>query len=231
MAPDGSFLIFTSNRPASSEGEAQAVVRNGKSTPGVGGNLWRVDRKGSEWSAPVRLPDTVNSGTRIYSPSVVGDGSVYFQKADEASGEFHLWRSQYRAGEYLAPVRVTLGEGGTHELDPAVAPDESFIVFDSNLAAKDSPDRLFLAFREGEHWGQPIDLSDLVGSKNNPWGAHLGPDGRSLYFTSDRLGKVTWPRTPEQMRDDLVRWQSWDNGSNNIWYVSLASVLDARHTR
>ena len=231
MAPDGSFLIFTSNRPATESGDARSGKSDGKSTPLVGGNLWRVDRKGSEWSAPVRLPDAVNIGTRIYSPSVVRDGSVYFQSTDEGTGEFHLWRSQYRAGEYLAPTRVTLGEGGTHELDPAVAPDESFIVFNSNLAAKGSPDRLFIAFREANHWGQPIDLSDLVGSKNNPWGAHLGADGRSLYFTSDRRSKVSWPRTPQQIQDDLVRWQSWDNGADNIWYVSLASVLDAHHAR
>ena len=231
MAPDGTFLIFTSNRPATEGGDARSGMRDGKSTPLVGGNLWRVDRKGSEWSAAVRLPDAVNRGTRIYSPSVVRDGSVYFQNADESTGEFHLWRSQYRAGAYLAPTRVTLGEGGTHELDPAVAPDESFIVFNSNLAAKGSPDRLFIVFREADHWSQPIDLSDLVGSKNNPWGAHLGTDGRSLYFTSDRRSKASWPRTPRQMQDDLVRWQSWDNGADNIWYVSLASVLDAHHAQ
>ena len=227
MAPDGSFLIFTSNRPATESDDA----RDGKSTPGVSGNLWRVDRKGNGWSAPVRLPDIVNDNPRIYSPSVVRDGSVYFQKPDATTGEFHLWRSQYRAGEYLAPTRVVLGEGGTHELDPAVAPDESFIVFNSNLAAKGSPDRLFLAFRQADHWGAPIDLSDLVGSKNNPWGAHLGPDGRSLYFASDRRSKVSWPRTPQQMQDDLVRWQTWDNGADNIWYVSLASVLDAHRAK
>ena len=62
-------------------------------------------------------------------------------------------------------------------------------------------------------------------------GAHLGTDGRSLYFTSDRRSKASWPRTPRQMQDDLVRWQSWDNGADNIWYVSLASVLDAHHAQ
>src|SRR6185437_4491321 len=57
MALDGSYLVFTSNRPDVAGG-----------APLHGGHLWRVDRRGDGWGAPVRLPDTVNVGTAVYAP-------------------------------------------------------------------------------------------------------------------------------------------------------------------
>src|SRR5215510_11778084 len=60
MSPDGSFLIFVSNRPANGAGKPLDGFFNGKAFPGQGGNLWRVDRVGDGWGKPVRLPNSVN---------------------------------------------------------------------------------------------------------------------------------------------------------------------------
>ncbi|RDI98674.1 hypothetical protein DVT68_09135 [Dyella solisilvae] len=228
MAPDGSFLIFSSNRPDAEGGKPlDAVMANGKVSPGSGGHLWRVNRQGNGWGKPARLPDSVNSSTRTYAPSIAADGSVYFQRPG-GDGDFRLFRSQYRDGHYLPPVAVPLGDAAAHKLDPAIAPDESFIVFDANFTGKDDPDRLYIAFREGEAWGKPIDLGPVINAKG-PWGSHLGPDHRTLYFSSTRSVKVNYPRTREQAAQDLARMQAWDNGSDNIWAVSLAPWLDAHH--
>jgi len=62
MAPDGSYLVFISNRPAMEGGKAIDGFFQGRAQPGQGGNLWRVDQA-SEWSKPVRLPDEVNNNT------------------------------------------------------------------------------------------------------------------------------------------------------------------------
>jgi hypothetical protein len=229
MAPDGSFLVFSSNRPDRPGGKAlDAVMANGKVATGSGGHLWRVDRKGDGWGEPVRLPDVVNASTRTYAPSVASDGSVYFQRPG-ADGDFRLFRSQYRDGRYQAPLEVALGDGAAHKLDPAVAPDESFVVFDADYAGKDLPDRLYIAFREGDHWGTPIDLGDEV-NKGSPWGSHLGPDHRTLYFSSTRGMPVHYPRTQAQGQRDLARMASWDNGLENLWSVELTPWLDA-HAR
>lgn len=229
MAPDGSFLVFSSNRPDHAGGKPlDAVMANGKVAPSSGGHLWRVDRKGEGWGEPERLPDAVNASTRTYAPSVAGDGSLYFQRPG-ADGDFRLFRSQFRDGRYQAPVEVALGDAGAHKLDPAVAPDESFIVFDANYAGKDQPDRLYIAFREGDRWGAPIDLGDTV-NKGGPWGSHLGPDHRTLYFSSTRAVPVHYPRTGAQGQQDLARMAAWDNGLENLWSIPLGWWLDA-HAR
>jgi hypothetical protein len=219
MAPDGSFLVYTSNR---------ADVAGGPALHG--GHLWRVDRRGDGWGEPQRLPDAVNVGTSVYAPSVAANGDVYYQRRDDATHEFHLYRTAWRDGRYQPPQRLALGDPAAHELDPAIAPDQSFLVFDANYAGKDRPDRLYIAFRDGDGWGKPVDLGDAV-NRYEPWGSHLGPDGRTLYFTSNYTAKVSYPRTSAQARADLTRMRAWDNGNNHIWKVSLAPWLDGHHDR
>src|SRR6185312_1085369 len=213
VSPDGKFIVFPSKRPAKDGG-----------TP-VGG-LWRVDRKGDGWGTPWRLPDGVNVSERIYAPSIAADGSLYFIHPD-TDGIQHIFRSQYKDGAYQPGVRQMLGDASTHQKDPAIAPDESFVVFDTDVGSKKDVDRLFIAFREGDHWGTPVDLGDAVNADNNPWGAHVSADGKTLYFNSDRSIKVVYPRTPEQAKQDFARLMSWDDGESNIWSIPLAPYIAA----
>ncbi|MES2127464.1 MAG: hypothetical protein V4463_09355 [Pseudomonadota bacterium] len=218
MAPDGSFLVFVSNRP----------VQAGTPT-GPAGNLWRVDRLGGTWSAPVHLPATVNRGDSTWAPSVAGDGSLYFIERASADAPFRLWRSQYRDGQYLAPVAQFFGDARTQDVDPAVAPDESFIVFGSMLPGPNAHERLFIAFRKGESWGRPIDLGKAVNGNGatDTNEARLGHDRATLYFSTDRSEAIRYPRTQAQAEADLARIARWDNGNQNIWSVSLLPWLNA----
>ena len=213
ISPDGTFIVFASNRP---------TVAGGPKS----GNLWRVDRKGEGWGEPKRLPDSVNVSPRIYAPSITADGSVYFIRPDSDNIQ-HVFRAQYRDGAYQPAVRQMLGDPSTHQKDPGIAPDESFVVFDSDAGGKKDVDRFFIAFRESDHWSQAVDLGDGVNADNNPWGPHVSADGHTLYYTSDRSVKVVYPRSAEQARDDLTRLMSWDDGETNIWYVSLTPWLEA----
>ena len=215
VSPDGKFVVFASNRPATPGGP---LVQSA-------GNLWRVDRKGKGWGEPYRLPDAVNASPRTYAPSIAADGSLYFIRPGDDK-IMHIFRSRYRNGSYEEAVEQAVGDMSTHQKDPAIAPDESFVVFDSDAGGKKDVDRFFIAFREGDHWGQAVDLGDDVNAGNNPWGPHLGPDGKTLYYTSDRTVPISFPRSLEQAQKDLARLQSWDNGENNIWSVSLQSWID-----
>lgn len=180
VAPDGSYLLFNSDRPVSAAG--QPLVQNYFSGgPGPGSNLWRVDRKGDQWGEPVWLSATINSDVFIDFASVATDGTLYFMRWDAAQKSMHLWKSRYTQVAYLAPEFVTLGDPKESIHDPAVAPDQSFIVFDAGKV-KGGLGRLCLAFREGDRWGTPIDLGDKI-NQELPWGAHLGPVGRTIYFT------------------------------------------------
>jgi hypothetical protein len=207
MAPDGSYLVFVSNRPASGEGTPIDAVHGARRTPGHGMNLWRVAREGDGWGQPVRLPDAVNSCSMSFAPSVVADGSLYYIGCAE-DGSLHLKRAVLGQGQYQTPQLVSLGSAKMQVRDPAVAPDQSFMVV-SIAPAPQQPYRLAIAFATAQGWSAPQDLGDTVNAGTHAMGGQLGPDHRTLYFYSDRHAPgETLP-------------------GDRIWQVSLAPWLDA----
>jgi len=45
----------------------------------------------------------------------------------DTSGRFHIRRSQYKNGKYETPVRPSFSVDAYGDVDPVVAPDESFL--------------------------------------------------------------------------------------------------------
>ncbi|MGC1547596.1 MAG: hypothetical protein WA777_03635, partial [Rhodanobacter sp.] len=124
MAPDGSYLVYVSNRSVAGDGKPLDATVQGKIRPGKGGNLWRVDRKGNGWGDPVHLPAAVNASDRTYAPSIAADGSVYFIRPGN-DGKFHIFISAYRNGAYQPAEQVAVGDPTAQTHDPAIAPDQS----------------------------------------------------------------------------------------------------------
>jgi hypothetical protein len=197
MAPDGSYLLFNTDRPVTRGGKPLAQTYFGNHRRAPGSNIWKVERKGDGWGEPVWLGPVINDDVFVDFASIAADGTLYFIRWDKAARVMHTYRSVYRGGKYLPPVRAGLGDPAVSTHDPAVAPDQSFIVFDYGKV-KGGLGRLCIAFRDGGHWGKPVDLGDVV-NKDVPWGSHIAPDGRSVYFT----------------------------GQTGIWRLSLAPWLDA----
>lgn len=216
-------MVFISNRPATAGGSALQGTYNGKVQHG--GNMWRMERRGRGWSDPVRLPDTINRSPTIFAPAIVADGSICFMDIfGEQKPRFRLYRSQFRNGTYETAEPLPFSAGTSTDVDPAVAPDESFMVFGSGRPPAAGMD-LFLIRREGGQWGAPVHLGELnsPGSDAEP---RFSRDLQTLYFSSERTVPVEYPRSLAQARRDLERIQAWDNGQYNIWFVSLPALLE-----
>lgn len=211
MAPDGSYLVFSSNRPAVEGGKAIDGFFQGKLQPGKGGNLWRVNRTGDGWSKPVRLPDEVNSNTAIYSPSVARSGNLYFNQSDPVTKKERLSWSQWIDGHYTAPEPVSFDDGVTSNFTAAVAPDESFIIFAGHRPP--SPEHqpvLFVAFAENHRWKEPVPFMPYLRGEQ----ARLSPDLNTLYFQSDRPRLDSAPAANPGVSAPMEIWQisleNWD---------------------
>lgn len=225
LSPDGKYLIFSSNRPAlpgqpALDGSYKGAIPQG------GGNLWKVTRTGSKWSQPQRLSDRINTSDSVFSPSIAGDGSLYFMKPDQAGGVFHLYRSQWRDGEYETPQRLTFGSGEQGDFDPAVAADESYLVFSSSRPpAEPGKPALFLVIKNGSDWGEPVPLAGKLGAEVFGIEAKLSPEGRTLYFSNSRVESVSYPKSPAAARDSLHAMETWNGPQRKIWQVDLTPVL------
>ena len=180
MAPDGSYLVFVSNRPANGEGQALDGDWGGKPQPGRGGNLWRVDRVGDGWGTPVRLSDVVSASNSTFSPAVGKDGSLYFVRVNRDNGAFRLYRSRCDHTACQVAQPLALGAvGDRSDYDPAVAPDQSFIVFSSDRPpAPSNGGDLFIAYATPGGWSAPMDLG-VAGDE-----ARLGADRNTLYYSA-----------------------------------------------
>ena len=193
VAPDGSYLLFNSDRPTQPGGKPLTQTYfGGVSRPGS--NIWRVDHTKDGWGEPVWLGPVINSDVFIDFASIAGDNTLYFMRFNAQEKAMHFWRSAYSGGKYQPPTRVILGDPSQTLHDPAIARDQSFIVFDYGKV-KGGLGRLSIAFREGDHWGKVIDMGDAL-NKDVPWGSHLAPNGHTLYVTGNsgiwKIGLDPW---------------------------------------
>jgi len=222
MSPDGSFIVFQSTRPKVPLTEATRP-KPGLPIPGIISNLWRVDRTASGWSEPHRMPDAVNiPDLSIWKPSIAADGTIYLTGIDP-KGNKRLYASRLVGGTYQPAEPLSFSDGTKADVDPEVAPDGSFLVFcSSGRVPGDTRDHLFMVRRTADGWGpvRPIRYADDPTGSNDDE-PHLGPDHRTLYFSSDRVVPVHFPRTHEQAKKDLDRLNSWDNSNSNVWYIQL----------
>jgi hypothetical protein len=214
MAPDGSFLVFTSTRPV--PGLDQHVA-----------HLWRVARTANGWGEPTHLPDTVNIGPRIFKPSVAGDGSIYLMSIGP-NRTFRIFVSHFANGAYQQAQPLPFSTETTKDVDPEIAPDQSFLIFSSSgRKTGDDKEHLYIVRKSGDSWGdvQPLRFAgddDNGGSNDNE--GDLSPDGKTLYFTSDRTIAEHFPRTREQAQTDLQQIEQWNNGNGNVWTLDLTHL-------
>jgi len=227
ISPDGDYVVFQSTRPPAPSANRP---KDGEPVPGAVSNLWRVDRAGSGWSVPVRLPDTVNVGHSIWKPSIAANGNLYFTVIDAKGGK-RLYSSRYEGGAYQPAQPLSFSDGESADVDPEIAPDESFLVFSSSARLPGDPkDHLFIVARQGAGWGPAMPVryagDDKYGFSTDDE-ARLGPDHRTLYFSSDRAAPAHFPRTHEQALQDLERLEEWDNSNANVWVLPLDPYLQA----
>jgi hypothetical protein len=219
MAPDGSYLIFVSLRPKNPLAPGEKVTSRRA-------NLYRVNRVGSGWSEPERLPDTVNIGPSIWKPSIASDGTIYFVVIDQKGGK-RLFASEYENGAYQRAQPLSFSDGTTADVDPEIAPDGSFLLFcSSGRLNGDSKDHLYIVLKKGTDWGSVMPIryaGDGASTDDEP---HLGPDHKTMYFSSDRAVPVSFPRTREQAVQDLKRLESWDNSNSNVWFMPVTPWLN-----
>lgn len=175
VTADGRRLYFSSDRPRPGAPERTDY------------DLWYLERIGASWSEPRHVAGAPNDAENIGFISLMRDGTLYF---DAFRGEKRgIFRSAPLAGGgFAAPESLASLPGS----NPLIAPDGSFLVFASRiieggLGASD----LYLVRRTPEGaWSAPHHLGPAVNTPQAEFTPSLSPDGRYLFFTSERPGVV-----------------------------------------
>lgn len=224
-APGGRYLIFASDRPR--PGEQGRLTAHYYGHDQVGGALWRVELSGAAAGTPRRLPESVNAGASVWTPSIAANDDLAFMRTDPGTGRFRIFlgRSDGKAG-YRSVQPLAFSTGAANDVDPALDPAERFLIFSSDRDTPGhdgapGPEHLFIAF-------SPLSANPLVCRLRFPgWSdpaisevePRLSTDGKHLYFAS---------RHPDHAPGEPASGP-WDDGKANIWVVGFSHELQHRH--
>jgi hypothetical protein len=182
FSPDGTKLYFSSRRKVPAGYEDNGSIR-----------IWEVELTEHGWGLPVPI-DTLVSDGEEYAHSITSEGTLYFSSSRGGSTNWNLLRSKKVNGVYTRPELLPYSINSVgYEDGPYVAPDESFLIFDSQR-----PDGLgggidlYISFKkEGEGWMIPVNMGPKVNSHAAERFARLSPDGKYFFFGSTRNASAT----------------------------------------
>lgn len=135
-------------------------------------------------------PGVVNTGMFTRDLAVSPDGrEIYFSIVVGLNKLSTIAVTRLVDGRWTAPEVVPqLGLPGSSSIEPCISPDGRRLYFSSNRPApgkkEDSHDfDIWVMDREGEGWGQPVNLGEPINSRKGEYFPSLTRDG-TLYFTA-----------------------------------------------
>lgn len=175
LSPDGRWLYFVSDRPASADDEQGDQ------------DIWRYSLAGD--GALERLQ--LNSDADEYSPVVTASGNLYFASARAGGpGRGDLYRAAPSAEAFDAAQALGPSvNSNTGEWNVWVAADESEMLLEASSRTTNVsvPGDIYYSWRTPAGWtaAMPVTQLNTEGSDLLP---RLHPDGKSLYYTSAAIG-------------------------------------------
>lgn len=218
-APDGNYLIFVSTRPMK-KACAGCATRSS--------HLYRVDRTARGWSVPRELPEQVNIANRVFKPSIAANGDLFFMAnvASQGAAKWRLFRSAFAHGAYSSAEPLPFSGDEDGDVDPYVAPDQSYIIFSSSHRSgnADSHEHLFVVRRTAAGWSAPQAIHYAGEDDADDGEASVSPDGKWLYFTSSRVTNGSVRRNRPGAEAALAQMNTWDNSNNNVWRLPASAI-------
>lgn len=180
VGPDDQILYFTT---------LKSPDKN-TSMFGEQANIWAVKLEMNGWTEPVMFGRSINT-KKYYEnyPSVTNDGTVYYMSYRRGGiGRTDVYKSRnvdgvYAEAQNLGPTINT----EKNDIDPFIAPDESYLIICRAEATGYGKYDLYIHFKKPDgSWTDPINMGEGINSSNFEARPYVTPDGKYLFFTSDR---------------------------------------------
>lgn len=150
--------------------------------------IWEVERTADGWSTPHPVDTTVSTGIE-YAHSVANSGSIFFSVPIGGGNNMNIFASDFKSGKYSSPAQLPYNLNSIgYEDGPFIAPDESFLIFESNRPEGiDGSIDLYISFRNKDGlWSLPVNMGPKINSTAAERFAKLSPDGKYLFFGTNR---------------------------------------------
>jgi WD40-like Beta Propeller Repeat len=168
------------------------------------GDLWVSKREslGDPWKEPVNLGPTINTEHREGSPRISIDGLQLFFSSErpDGYGAMDIWVATRDTEEddWRDPVNLgPLVNGPSDEMHPSISADGLELYFSGwrpDFARPGGVDwcDIWVSTRatKDDAWGEPVNLGPVVNSDTQDARPCLSLDGLSLFFDSQRHGRL-----------------------------------------
>ena len=209
LSPDGNQIIFDSNQPL-----------DGKGPPLKTFHVWRVKRTETGWGKPELIEHLVDAA----APSIAESGNLYFYL--DQKDKLDIYMSEFKNGVYGPMVNLGDHINSKHpEVDPFIAPDESYLIF---CSAKPGAFGLYISFKKGDgHWTQATYMGKEINmGEGGSCCPSVSPDGKYLFFTNRKEIHKPYSETPITYEEKWNALNSPGNGSIDIYWVDADVIED-----
>lgn len=172
-------------------------------------DIWKLTKINNKWSNPEKLGSNINTSWLEGHPSISKNNTLYFHSWEKTAYENSIYYSKYKDNAFTARKKIDIlseiGDAG----DPAIAPDESFIIFASSRDGGYGLCDLYISFNKENKWTKPINLGSKINTSAIELGATITQDGKFLFFS---------------------RRDKWKNSTFlRVYWVSIDSLLMTLH--
>ena len=188
VAVDGNALLFCSSYSAKDAGGSNDL------------NLWMMKKKDGIWMTPEIFGKEINSEMNEAFPTLSASGDLYFFRELENERGCEIFVSKFINGKYSTGYNLgPLVNSDKHDCDPCLAPDGSYLIFcvrdrKEGLGKND----LYISFLTEEgNWSQSMNMGEVINSEAEEITPHISPDGKYLFYASNREGNydIYWVDT------------------------------------
>jgi len=167
----------------------QSVVATAVSEPSIspdGNTIYLknayVERTSDGWSEVKGLGELFEN-IAIMRLSASSSGTYYFDTYSQKM-DIPLRYSRLVDGKYEEPKSLGPQFGiGRYNAHPYIAPDESFIIFDSVREDGQGRSDIYISYRAADgSWGPAINMGDKINTAHSEKNPSLSPDGQFLFF-------------------------------------------------
>jgi Tol biopolymer transport system component len=182
ISPDERTLFFALNRSTDGMGESE-----------TGWDMWMTKWTDQGFSHIRRLAEPVSSEKRDAWASLAQNGNLYFMSNRNGSyGRWDIYKALYEDGQYVDVHNIGRPVNSEEsEADPAIAPDESYLLFCSSRAGGFGESDLYIAFRKQDgSWTTPQNMGPVINTSADEEKPYVTSDGKYLFFSNDAPGNL-----------------------------------------
>jgi len=152
------------------------------------------------WQPPKPLAEVINTTVDDYEPRISADGLTLFFVRGKAGENADIYVSKRTYEGWTEPEPLVTVNTEHEDLGPEPSADGQSLYFYSDRPGGLGGYDIWVTHRNRDGWQEPISVGPLVNSEFNDYGPAITPDGKTLYFSSNR------PQPDDREKSDPNAW-------------------------